>query len=418
MARKKLPVFETAFGTYTATSILGEGGAGRVYAATDDDGAELAVKLLDPARATRDKLKRFKNEYLFGSRAKHPHLVRILDSGLHQGETASAPFYVMPRYASSLRQLLKRPFLPGRALPLFGQILSGVEAAHLLHVVHRDLKPENVLVNDSGVAVIADFGVARFEEEELYTLVQTGKNDRLANFVYAAPEQRRRDGVVDYRADVFALGLMLNELFTGDVPHGTGFRTVGAVAPDHAWLDEVIASMIHHDPASRPAGAAEVRELLRTRSDQFSAGQRLSAVTNSVVPETEVDDPLASDPPRVIGGDYQGGNLILKLSRPVNNDWVVALQNMGGYRSYPGAGPENFRFHGDEAQLSLSRDLAPQVQEIIELFKGWLPNATKKYASNLRNERQRAEQERLERERVQRLALEEQERIRQRLKFT
>jgi serine/threonine protein kinase len=80
----------------------------------------------------------------------------------------------------------------------FSQLLDGVEAAHLQQVVHRDLKPENVLHDTkSDQLTVADFGIAQFEEEELYTLIETTPNRRLANFQYAAPEQRNRGAAVD-----------------------------------------------------------------------------------------------------------------------------------------------------------------------------------------------------------------------------
>ena len=91
-------------------------------------------------------------------------------------------------------------------LPLFSDVLDGVEAAHFLKVIHRDLKPENLLVTmPSRRVVVADFGVAHFEEEDLYTAVETREAERLANFLYSAPEQRARGRDVDCRADVFAL---------------------------------------------------------------------------------------------------------------------------------------------------------------------------------------------------------------------
>lgn len=105
------------------------------------------------------------------------------------------PFYVMPLYQHTLRGLMDAGIERNRILPLFSLILDGVEAAHLLRVWHRDLKPENVLCDaNSGSAVIADFGIAHFEEDELYTAVETRNGDRLANFQYAAPEQRIRGG--------------------------------------------------------------------------------------------------------------------------------------------------------------------------------------------------------------------------------
>jgi serine/threonine protein kinase len=371
------------------------------------------VKLLDPAKATRARLRRFKNEYLFGFHKPHQRLIKIIDHGVHE----DAPFYVMPRYASSLRPVVEEGVRPERALALFSQLLEGVEAAHLYGVVHRDLKPENVLVDNAGNIVIADFGVARFEEEDLYTAVDTRSNERLANFLYAAPEQRRRNQEVTHRADIFALGLMLNELFTGEVPQGEGYRLVAAVAPDHVWVDAVVEAMIQNSPQSRPGGIAEVRELLRLRSDQFATRQRLSAVTQTVVPEGELDDPLILDPPRVVGGDYQSGTLILRLSRAVNDQWVHAFVNMGGVRHYlVGADPRRFSFGGDVVRLGFNGQ-PHEIQSVIDTFKEWVPQTNRKYEENLRNEVRRREQEQLESERRQRKALRQEELLRSKLSF-
>jgi serine/threonine protein kinase len=92
MATKPL-ILETAFATYTASMpALGEGGSGRVYAVTSDDGSELAAKILDGAKATKKKLKRFKNEYLFGYRNEHPNVLTILDYGVLKSGDTSSPF--------------------------------------------------------------------------------------------------------------------------------------------------------------------------------------------------------------------------------------------------------------------------------------------------------------------------------------
>jgi serine/threonine protein kinase len=103
------------------------------------------VKLLRPALATSEKRKRFKNEIRFCSRHEYAHVIRVTDSGIYSSESSSAPFYVMPLYSSSMRELLKQGIRHDEVLPFFVQILDGVEAAHLEKVIHRDLKPENIL---------------------------------------------------------------------------------------------------------------------------------------------------------------------------------------------------------------------------------------------------------------------------------
>ena len=102
--------------------------------------------------------------------------------------------------------LLSQGIQPEKALMYFSQLLDGVVAAQLLEVVHRDLKPENILFDErNNKLLVTDFGIAQFKEEDLYTAVETKETDRLANFQYAAPEQRIRGGKVDHRAVILLL---------------------------------------------------------------------------------------------------------------------------------------------------------------------------------------------------------------------
>ncbi len=93
----------------------------------------------------------------------------------------------MNLYQGSLRELMADAIPQDQVLIYFAQILNGVECAHLNGIIHRDLKPENILVaKTDGQLVVADFGIARFQEEELFTAVRTKDNSRLANFQYCA----------------------------------------------------------------------------------------------------------------------------------------------------------------------------------------------------------------------------------------
>ncbi len=94
MSLKKPLIFETTFSTFTATEIVGEGGSGRVYKASDEGGSIFAIKLLDPSRANKEKLKRFKNELLFGQKNKHPNIITVLDNGIYKEAKKKSPFYL------------------------------------------------------------------------------------------------------------------------------------------------------------------------------------------------------------------------------------------------------------------------------------------------------------------------------------
>ncbi|MCP4767804.1 MAG: serine/threonine protein kinase [Gammaproteobacteria bacterium] len=245
---KKPKSVQTTFSQYTIGDVKGEGGSGVVYEAFDDEGNQFAIKALDPQKAFQEKLKRFKNEFSFCSKNKHPNIITVLDHGLTDD---GIPFFVMPLFDYSLRKLIGN-IDPEVATRLFGEILNGVEAAHKLGVVHRDIKPENILVRaEANELVLADFGIAEFEKEDLYTAVETKDGTRLANFQYAAPEQRSRGQIVDHHADIYSLGLILNELFTGEIPFGTNFRKISDVTDNYPYLDAIVEKMLEQNLQSR-----------------------------------------------------------------------------------------------------------------------------------------------------------------------
>ena len=218
---------------YSAKVVLGKSSVGPT------NWARIAAKVL--TQSSSDKRRRFKNEIEFLCRNKHKNIVTVVDYGLSTSDDIRGPFYVMPRYDGNAREFMgKVP--PNIAFSHFCQIMDGIEAAHLQGVTHRDLKPENILFNEkASVLAIADFGIANFPVETVATIVKTGPSQRLANFQYAAPEQRVPGRQVSETADIYALGLMLNELFTGEVPHGTDFRSIASVVKEIEYLDDVVS---------------------------------------------------------------------------------------------------------------------------------------------------------------------------------
>src|SRR4030043_581398 len=207
MELKKPLIFKTTFSVYVAKEIIGQGGSGRIFRALDEADNPWAIKLLDPQKLSKEGVKRFKNELTFCSNNKHPNVLTVVDHGIFVEDNKlgiSSPFYVMPVYSCSLRRLINDGIPKDKVLPYFSNILDGIEAAHLQRITHRDLKPENILCDETkNNLVIADFGIAQFEEEELFTAVETKDSERLANFQYAAPEQRGRGQRVDHRADIY-----------------------------------------------------------------------------------------------------------------------------------------------------------------------------------------------------------------------
>jgi serine/threonine protein kinase len=408
MALRK-EIFPTPFAEYAATEVIGNGGSGVVYKVQDDNGAILALKAIDPNKATRQRIKRFKNEIFFCLKTDHRNIVKVFDWGFISKKDTQCPFYVMPYYPATLRSLMRSGISVENVLPLFAQILDGTECAHLLGVFHRDLKPENILYDPSQkLLILCDFGIAHFSEEALHTAVETRDTERLANFQYAAPEQRTKGGKVDSRADIYSLGLILNEMFTGHCPSGTGFKKVVDAAPNFAYVDTLVDVMLQQAQDARPQTVARVKDNLIGAKNEFVSRQRLSELKKQVVSTTEVDDRLVLVPPQLSEVDYKKGRLVFRLSSEPSRDWIQTFQSIGNYTALMGYEPSMFQFLGDEASISSPESLA---QALVDHFKDYLAQThldykTRKVAERKRDEEQRRralQQETEEEERRQRV---------------
>lgn len=388
MAKKSL-VFETPFETYTSSGVLGEGGSGYVHSVTNSSGDLFALKYLNPDRITSEKLKRFKNEIEFCQRSNHQNIIRLIDTGSAVINDVKCPFYVMKRYSGTLRSLM-REMPPEDVIRKFAQLLDGVEAAHLVKVWHRDLKPENVLWSDhENILVVADFGIAHFEEEEIYTAVETHVAARMANFQYSAPEQRIRNSSVDHRADIFALGLILNELFTGEIIQGAGYKKIGDLYAGYGYLDGIVEAMIQQKPEKRPQSIDAIKRELIGRKNESVALQKYDEVRQQVVKTAE---PPEFEPIAIVGFDYAEGNLHLKLSRNVPPGWVQEFQNpRGGHSAIMGYEPQQFIISGDKTSIGVRGD-EHLIQQVIDYAKLYTTAANQNYVLQIRDSQRQEEQ--------------------------
>ena len=397
MGYKKGEILKTAFDSYIIQQQRGAGGSGEVYEVRDSENVAYAAKILDPGRTSEIRLKRFKNEIHFCAKNTHRNVVQVLASGI---TPTGATFYLMPLYSGTLRDLMAKGIGPKSVLPYFGQILDGVEAAHLQGVWHRDIKPENILFSDvNDTLVVADFGIARFEEEDLLTAVETKDGDRLANFLYSAPEQRIRGKTVDNSADIYALGLILNEMYTGAVPQGTSFRRVSEVSAEYAYLDGLIELMLRQDSSSRPS-VADVKRQLIARGNEFVSVQRLDSLKSQVVPDTEVNDPILRNPISLVATDFQNDSLVFELSIAPNSNWIRFFHHpRGSWSSYPGSGPESFHFAGNKASVAFS--LGMSAKQLESYAKSYIELANCQYSDAViadNRKRQAAERQELQRQ--------------------
>jgi serine/threonine protein kinase len=396
MALKVGTVLRTAFDTYTIQGLRGAGISGEVFEAVDAAGAPRAVKVLDAARTGFSGLRRARDEFNFCSRTAHKNIVPVLDCGR---TGPKAVFYVMPLYPSSLRRWIMRGIPAESVLRAFGQILDGVEAAHLHSIRHGSLRPENILASEDGRDLaVSDFGIARFEEEDMAAAGDSHGHERHARFAYAAPEQKIRGGVVDTKADVYALGVMLHEMFTGKATIGLGHADIADVAPSFAYLDWTVGRMTNPEPGRR-LSVTEVKRELIARGQEFLSIQRLNALKTEIILETDVDDPIIRHPITIQSVDFKGETLYLTLSALPPPNWVKAFHESGSHaRSHPGSGshgPERFIFLGKLAHLKVTRGSDPQ--QLLEFAKLYVEAANRLYAEmtvaaqreNLEHEREK-----------------------------
>ena len=195
---------------YETMSELGRGGMGIVYKARDRETGEiLAIKILKPEIAAEAQvLERFKNELRLAHKITHRNVARLYE--FHRsGETVFVSMEFVE--GESLREFLRRSgkLDPERGMAIAKQIVAGIGEAHRQSIVHRDLKPENIMMGPSGEVKVMDFGISRS-----YAAGVTATGGIIGTPAYMAPEQAEGKST-DQRTDVYAFGLILYEMFTG-----------------------------------------------------------------------------------------------------------------------------------------------------------------------------------------------------------
>ncbi len=257
-------------GGYRLGAEIGEGATGFVYRATDDDGREVALKLLRPEHAQEGVARsRFLREARIAAEIDSPHVAPVLDAG----ETGGTVFLVLPLYrdGSLATRLRERGSLDlDETVDLAAQLGRGLDALHARDVLHRDVKPSNVLL-DGNVAALADFGLARGVDSTR----MTRDGQILGTAFYLAPELI--EGAEASRAsDVYALGCLLYECLVAEPPFGgrtpaeVGFAHLVEEPPDPrerlpelpAGVADALLTALAKTPADRPTTATALARML------------------------------------------------------------------------------------------------------------------------------------------------------------
>jgi tRNA A-37 threonylcarbamoyl transferase component Bud32/tetratricopeptide (TPR) repeat protein len=261
-------------GRYELATVIGQGGMGQVWTAYDRRlDRRVAVKLLRPDKVAagedaEELRRRFDRECRVTAQVDHPGLVTVHDAGADGEE-----LYLVMQYVegADLSDHLAEhdPYPWPWAVAVAAQLCAALCAVHAVPIVHRDLKPRNVMVRTDGSVTVLDLGVASVMDTDTTRLTHTGSP--IGSPAYMAPEQAM-GGAVGPRTDLYALGVLLHELLSGQVPFAGStalgvlhrhlyeapapLRTLRAEVPER--LESLVLRLLAKDPQHRPDSAHEV----------------------------------------------------------------------------------------------------------------------------------------------------------------
>jgi serine/threonine protein kinase len=269
-------------GNYKITAKLGEGGMGVVYLAEHPViGKKVAMKAIHPELSKNsDVVSRFITEAKAVNQIGHEHIVDIADFG----NTPEGEFYFVMEYlqGESLSDRLKRDKrIPvHQAMSVGAQIADALNASHQQGIIHRDLKPENIFLCNRGpnrdFVKVLDFGLAKLTQAEQKVTHKTRTGSVMGTPYYMSPEQCEGKTEIDYRADIYSLGVLIFEMLTGKVPFGgEGYGeiivkhvtmpppSVRSIVPElPEYLDLILYRVLAKDRNQRFQTMAELREAL------------------------------------------------------------------------------------------------------------------------------------------------------------
>jgi len=212
-------------GPYRVKRFIGHGGMGSVYLAQQESPRrDVAVKVMKPGVVSSTSLRRFEFEAQVLGRLQHPVIAQIYEAGTFDDGSGTRPYFAM-EYISSAKELgdyIESKQLDVRdRLELIRKVCEGIEYGHQRGVIHRDLKPGNILVGVNGQPKIIDFGVARSTDSDAVSAtLSTESGQLIGTLQYMSPEQVDLDPAdLDTRSDVYALGVILHEVLTGEFPY-------------------------------------------------------------------------------------------------------------------------------------------------------------------------------------------------------
>ena len=349
-------------GPYRVTALIAQGGMACVYDAEHTStGQHVAIKVLRSLTNSEESRQRFRREFRHLGRIQHPHVLRVYESGLHNGR----PWYSMERIEGkslkeSLSGLSQTPsderFLWVERL--LRQCADALAAIHEKGLVHRDIKPSNILLTQAGDIKLTDFGVIK-----VLALEQSLTAELVGTMEYMAPEQIQRDEM-DGRTDLYTLGLVLYELLTGERPYRA--HTARGYIEQH--LRATVKPPVEIDSnVPMHLNAICMRLLQKRPADRYASANHLLQMLGEHPSHDSLD--VERWPPRAVGRTAQRATLEHLIEHLHSDSVGSALLIKGttgqGKTSLLDAGAEFARTHG----VTVARARAPQGGGTFSMFE-------------------------------------------------
>jgi len=270
--------------SFRLLGVIGVGGMGKVYLAVQDrPRRHVALKVMKGSAVSEQAMRRFEFEAELLARLVHRGIAQIYEAGTFDDGEGAAPYFAM-EYVASARSMTascrERNLDTRQIAELMAEVCDAVGFGHSKGIIHRDLKPGNILINSTGAPKIIDFGVARSTDSDRSITMQTDVHAIVGTLQYMAPEQCTGDVLdLDTSADVYALGVTLYQLLTGQLPYEvtgqpltSAIRIVSETVPDRIGtidkalagdLDVIVQKALSKDRADRYRTAADLGDDLR-----------------------------------------------------------------------------------------------------------------------------------------------------------
>ena len=263
---------ELKLGTLSNLKSIGEGGNGIVYQGELLNNL-VAVKFLVNESNSKTKIDRFKSEYINIALSSNKNfIVKLIPYDEISVDEYKFPSIIMKKYDGSLKELVKKTKVPPIKEDLdkiFNFLMDSLEFIHENGIIHRDLKPENILMCDNNL-VLTDFGIAYYKPENFLFKAETKKNERLANYLFSAPEQF--EGVVSPHPtmDIYAFGQICQWYVTGKTHRGTARESITKYIQDADLIDSIIERCLANDSNHRFQSIADIREFISLKNKEDS----------------------------------------------------------------------------------------------------------------------------------------------------